>query len=159
MSIINLDKMLASYNGNLESVKYNGQLVNGNVVVLGSLVTGETELRTATAPTAVATEEVVLVSAPEVIYSEVGKSLKDFVIPANQPARAYHLFIGDIFTLTDDAIDGITVKDQFVIPQNGSVKLIASATGTGTRLCLKVLDKVTLGFDGASATVMQVVKN
>lgn len=158
MSLVRLDKVQAAYNGNLESVVHNADMANGSVVMLGGLVAGERELRQVVAPTALkaAEEEILLVASPEVNYSPLEKD-EDFVNKANKAARAYHLSVGDIFTVTDDMISGSSVVGQFVGAIDG-LKLGASATAPTTRFSGLVLEKTTLGYNGAAATVIQVLK-
>lgn len=159
--IVNLDKIQAKKVGNLESLQYTADVANGSVAMVGDLVTGERELKNVVVPATakLTSDEVVLIASPEVNYLP-GKSLEDFVNLANQPMRAYHLTIGDIFTISDDGIDGTTVVDQYVIPQNASLKLAAAADLTGgTRFAAKVISKGNIGFGNAkAATTVQVVK-
>lgn len=158
-TIINLDKLQAVYAGNIESIKYaSAALENGRVGVLGNLVSGETEAYEFVTPTDVTTEEVLLHASPEVLY-EAGKQIGDFELAAGKIGRAYHLTVGDVFTITDDAFIGSSVVGQYLIPQNGSFQLTAAADLTGnTRLALQVIEKGTLGYDGNAATTVRVVK-
>lgn len=156
MAVVRLDKIQASYVGNIESVAHTAEMSNGNVVQLGGFNNGQDEVREAVVVADVA-EEVVLVAAPEVMYDEK-KGLSEFVIPADKPARAYHLVAGDVFTITDDGITGATVVGQYVIPSVASLQLTATAdlaTYTG-RFVGKVLRKET--FNDVPATMIQVVK-
>jgi hypothetical protein len=159
--IVNLDKLQAKKNGNLESLQYTSDVPNGYVAHVGSLVSGTRNVFNAVLPTtaSIANTEVVLIASPEYNYLP-GKSLEDFINPAGLNMRAYHLHAGDIFTVSDDAIDGTTVVGQYLIPQNASMKLAAAADLTGgTKFAAKVIDKKTIGFGGAkAATVVQVVK-
>jgi hypothetical protein len=157
MAIVRLDKMQASYNGNLESVVHNADLKNGSVIVLGDLVAGEREIKQVVVPTSVlaGAESVLLVAAPEMDY-DPRKQLKDFVNPANEAVRAYHLTRGDIFTVTDDMIVGSSVVGQFASADAG-FQVKASTTKPATRTVLKVIEKTTLGFDGLAATAFQVI--
>lgn len=160
--IVNLDKIQAKKSGNLESLKHTVEVANGSVANVGALVAGTRDVfELATPATAtLATEEVVLIASPEFSYLP-GKSLEDFVNPAGIPMRAYHLVEGDTFTISDDGIDGTTVIGQYVIPQNASLKLAAAADLTGgTRFAAKVVQKGTIGFNGAKAsTTVKVVKS
>lgn len=160
MAIVRLDKVQASYNGNLESVKHSADMSNGSVVNLGALVAGETELHQVAVPATatLASEEVLLVASPELMYDSLKKGLADFTNKANVAARAYHLVAGDVFTVTDDMITGASVVGQYVSPQNGSLLLAASAGLPSTRFIGKVIAKETLGFSKSPATVIKVVK-
>jgi hypothetical protein len=159
MAIVRLDKVRAAYNGNLESVKMVAEQTNGVVVKLGGLVAGERELKNGVAVTDVTKDEVVLVAAPEVMYDARKYGLKDFVIPAGQAARAYHLAVGDIVTFTADLISGAPALGKYVVPANGAFKLAAAADLTGgTRLAFEVIEVTTLGADASAAFALQVIK-
>lgn len=154
--MVNLDKVLASYNGNIESIKCASNLSNGNVVALGALDTDQREVFTAVAPTAL-TDEVLLHATPEVMY-EVGKSIADFVLVAGKVGRAYHLNVGDIITFADADITGTSAVGEFLAPAIGSFKLSAKSTVTTERVVLQVIEKGTIGFDKKPATVGRVIK-
>lgn len=161
MAIVRLDKVQASYNGNLESVKFVADQTNGVVAVLNGLAVGEREVQSAVAATDVVTQEIVIVAAPEVMYEPRKQGLKDFVIPAGQAARAYHLSAGDIITVTDDLIEGgVPAVGQFLFPANAKFKLQVGAAlpAGGVRFAAKVIEKTTLGADGSAATAFQVIK-
>lgn len=159
--IVNLDKIQAKKFGNLESLQHTADVPNGAVAHVGSLVAGTRDVYNLVVPSAdsVASEEIVLVASPEYNYLP-GKSLEDFVNVAGQPMRAYHLTEGDVFTISDDGIDGATVVGQYVVPQDGSLKLaVAADLSGGTRFAAKVIEKRTIGFGSAKpATVVQVIK-
>lgn len=87
------------------------------------MVTGERELYNASAPTDVATQEVVIISSPEIVY-EAGKGILDHVNKAGKPARGDHFNVGDTVTVTDDVIDGTSVVDQYLVPANGKTQLV-----------------------------------
>lgn len=159
-AIVNLDKLQASKTGNLESLKHTADVPNGSVAHVGTLVAGERDLFNLVVPTtaSIANTEVVLIASPEVVYLP-GKSLEDFVNVTGIPMRAFHLHAGDVFTISDDGLDGTTVEGQYVIPQNNSLKLIAAVDLTGgTKFAAKVIKKTTIGFTGKAASVVQVVK-
>jgi hypothetical protein len=130
------------------------------VVNLGALATGEREVyEVSVAATAtLGTSEVLLIATPEVMY-EVGKGLKDFSVAAGGYARAYHLSVGDVFTITDDGIDGTTSVGKYLVPANASLKLAAAADLTGaTKFAAVVIEKGTLGFDAGASTTARVIK-
>lgn len=162
--IVRLDKCQASMAGNMTSVQHTSTMDNGSFVNLGALIAGQKDVyQMATPATAtLGTEEVLLVYSPEVNY-EPAKTLKDFTNPANVPARAYHLTVGDVITITDDGFDGTSVVGEFLIPQNNSVKLVASATIGSARLSGKVIEKGTFGYTGVghartASTTIRIVK-
>lgn len=159
--IINLDKIQAKKNGNLESLKHTADVAQGSVAHVGALVTGSRDVHELVTPATatITTDEVVLIASPEYSYLP-GKSLEDFVNVTGTPMRAYHLTEGDVFTLSDDGIDGTTAVGGYVIPQNASLKLaVASDLTGGTRFAGKVIAKGNIGFNNAKpATTIKVVK-
>ncbi|ASA22748.1 hypothetical protein [Paenibacillus donghaensis] len=164
-AVINLNIMAGNkVDSYLQSVQLAEAVENGSFVVLGGVVAGNPEVRVASTPTDVATQEVLLVASPELV--EINGYRIDISDPtlftnaANKPARTYHLHIGDTFTLTDTGITGTTVVDQFVIPQNTLYKGIASATIGTTVVACQVLEKTTIsiGRTRLAATKLQVVK-
>lgn len=158
MAIVRSDKIQAGYNGNMESIKFAAQITNGYVCHVGSLVAGERELKTAVKPTteSIATKEIVMVIAPEVVYDSQKVGLKDFTIPAGQAARAYHFTEGDIVTLTVDLFTATPTVGEFVVPANDSWLLAPIADPTGVRFVAEVIEKTTLGYDATEAYAIEV---
>lgn len=159
-AILQIEKCQASYVGNIEAITCASDLDNGNIVNLGGFASGEREIRTATLPVTATLEtaEVLIVYTPEVMY-EAGKNKKDFYNPANSVARAYHLTVGDIFTITDDGISGTSVVGKYLVPANGSAKLtVADDLSGNTRFAALIIEKGTLGYGKSAATTFQVVK-
>lgn len=131
MSIVWRDKVLSSYNGNIESVLVTDAgetYTNGLFVVLGELAEGEREVKKATLATDPA-KEALLIASPEVIY-EAGKQIDDFVNEKEGVARAFRLADGDVITLTDDLIEGDepAVGDVYAVGTGG--KLAKHTEGT-----------------------------
>lgn len=133
MAIVRKDKLLAGYNGNLESVQiYDNagsktvKVTNGVfVVVENQLVKDQREVKKARlAEAADADKDVMLIHNPEVMYDSRLYQLKDYVIEAGKVSRAYRLFDGDIITLTADLFADVPVdKDgKVVIGQKLAVK-------------------------------------
>ena len=140
-SVVITNKMQATKAGNIESVKYydgNGDAAaidNGHVLTLNGLDTGEREIMVGNAPAAV-TDEIVLVASPELIYDEQFKAdggLDDFQNEADRPARAYHLYRGDKFSVSDGAINALAndtpVVGNFVVVDPGETRLVEVAAG------------------------------
>jgi hypothetical protein len=130
MAIVRKDKMLAGYNGNLESVKVHNSggsatvaTTNGVFVVVEGLMTGEREVKKARlGVTADFAKDVLLVHSPEIMYDERLNKLADFVIPADEVARAYRLYDGDIITLTTDLFaETVAVGDKLIIKSAGKL--------------------------------------
>jgi hypothetical protein len=135
MAIVRKDKMLAGYNGNLESVIVHNasdatlEITNGLFVTLGDLMPGEREVHKAVlAGTADADVEVYFIHNSEVMYDERKGKLEDFRIEAGKVARAYHLFHGDVITLTTDLFVAVpVVGDQLVVHTGGKLGSDATA--------------------------------
>jgi hypothetical protein len=164
-TIVNLNLMAGTkVDSFIQSVQLPEAVDNGSFVVLKGVLAGNPEVRIAATPTDVAAQEVLLVASPEI--PEVNGFRIDvsdpalFTNKANTPARAFRLKNGDTFTITDDGIDGTTVVDQYVIPQDGKYKGIASATIGTTKVALLVLEKTTIsvGRSRVPATKLQVIK-
>lgn len=162
--IVRLDKCQASIAGNITSIQHTSTIDNGSLVNLGALISGETDVYTAATPVTatLATEEALLVYSPEVTYTP-GTHLKDFTNLADTPARAYHVTVGDVITITDDGIDGTTVVGEYVITQDGSFSPIANSTIGSTRFSAIVIEKGYFGYTGTgwakkASTTMRVVK-
>lgn len=161
-NIINLEKVQSVYNGNLESLVHTSDLDNGAFVNIGALVAGERELKNVVIPATatLGTEEIVVIASDEVIKDSVGAySLGDFFNKANEPMKAYHLEDGDVLKISATAFDGTLAVGKYLIPQNGSTKLIVSDTIGSTRFSAKILSITeTIGYEKAPAVRLQVVK-
>ena len=106
---------------------------NGNVVLLGALISGEREVRAAATPAAnSALHDIALVATPEVMYDERKKNLDEFRNEAGEIARGYILHSGDIFGVTKDALDGAAspaVGDVVELKAGTKLNVVAAATG------------------------------
>lgn len=153
---VRLDKLQATYAGNIASVRLNTQLDNGNLVALGSLEDANREVYAAATPTAVASQELVFVASPETFYDPT-YMIVNFTNPADSVARAFHLTVGDVLTITDGLIDGTSVKDQYLVPQNNSTKWAVASSVGSTRLVAQVIKKTTI-YGGYPATQFRIIK-
>ena len=132
VNIVWRDKVLSSYNGNIESVLIqdadgaNIEVPNGVFVTLGDLAGMGREVKVATLG---ADEgEALLVASPEVLY-ESGKELEDFVNEAGKVARAFRLADGDVITLTEDLIKGEpAVGADFAVGADGYLAPVGDAS-------------------------------
>ena len=105
------------------SVRFDGDIDNGNVVLLTGLEAGSREVYTATAVAANSPiGEVVLVASPEVMYDERKRNLEDFYNVAGKAARGYRFHSGDIFSVTKEALAGAET------PASGNVVELAAGT-------------------------------
>ena len=132
INIVWRDKVLSSYNGNIESVLIqdaegnNIEVPNGVFVTLGGLAEMGREVKVATL--GADKGEALLVASPEVLY-ESGKELEDFVNEAGKVARAFRLADGDVITLTEDLIKGgePTVCAEFAVGEDGYLAPVGEA--------------------------------
>lgn len=124
MSIVWRDKVLSTYNGNIESVLVTdagATYPNGLFVTLGELATGQREVKNAVKAVD-ASGDVLLISSPEVMY-EAGAQIDDFVNAKEEVARAFRLADGDVITLTNDLV-GLGEEDD--APAVGTEFTVAS---------------------------------
>lgn len=128
MTKVNLDKLQAVSNGNIESVVGSGDLGNGALVALGARVAGERELMNAVAPAD--TEELLLVAAPEVKADESLDQL-DITTKAGKPVRAYHLTVGDKFQAEQMLFDAVPAVGD-VVTGNATYGYKANTAGRTT---------------------------
>jgi hypothetical protein len=165
-----LDKVLAGYNGPLESVQSTLELQNGMVVALGGKVATVTpgsgimaagEVKAVKEPkdADVAKDVFVLHYSVPINYAQGVVMMADgtlvdfdredaFSVPAGKIARAYHLHVGDMITVADSLIQGATVAGQYVVPfadATNAKTLEAKAAYTTERLVFRVFEKKTLG--------------
>jgi len=138
MAIVRKDKMLAGYNGNLESVIVHDnagvntlEITNGVFVVVEGLMVGRETKKARLAGTADADLDVLFIHNSEVMYDEKKFKLADFRIAKGKVARAYRLFDGDVITLTKDLFVGTPVLDQeLVVHTDGKLGVDATALAT-----------------------------
>ncbi|SDX95366.1 hypothetical protein [Thermoactinomyces sp. DSM 45892] len=130
MAIVRKDKMLASYNGNLETVKIFGNdgkdktsTTNGVFVVVEGLLAGEREIKKARlGATSDHAKDLLLVHNPEVMYDQRLNKLDDYITPTDKVARAYRLYDGDVITLTQDLFaEAVAVGDKLIIKSAGKL--------------------------------------
>ena len=112
-AVVRTDKMYGTdVRSGLVSIKYivdsePAEIENGNVLKLGALMDGEREIYEGSTPSASdSIDDIILVASPEVMYDERLKNLDDFINVAGKPARGYILHHKDIFSVTEEALDG-----------------------------------------------------
>ena len=132
MSIVWRDKVLSSYNGNIESVLIqdgkgnNIEKPNGVFVKLGKLADKGREVKVATLG-AEKNGDALLVASPEVLY-EAGKEIDDFINEKGKVARAFRLADGDVITLTEDLLTNKPngeVGQEFFVGADGLLTSVA----------------------------------
>jgi hypothetical protein len=168
MAIVRKDKMLAGYNGNLESVKvYNNagsaevETTNGVFVVVQGLLAGERETKKAIlASKTEANQDVLFIHNSEVMYDERQYKLADFRIKAGKVARAYRLYDGDIITLTADLFVGTPVVGQkLVVHTAGKLGVDATALTTA-KVVFEVIEDCGNELDlSQKAFAVQITRN
>ncbi|PIH59160.1 hypothetical protein [Paenibacillus sp. LK1] len=167
MQIVNLGTMAGTnVDAYVKNVKNSVDMPNGSFVVITGQVAGQPDLYVAATPTDVTKEDVLLVRSPELIeVNGLRIDLTDvtlFTNSANRPATAFHLKVGDDFTITDDGITGVTAKGKYVVPVNGALKPAAADDLTGnTLVAMQVVDKTTIsvGSRRIPATKLLVVRS
>ena len=119
---------------NIVSAKFDGEIENGNIVVIGDLLEGEREVREATAPTAASElRNLALVATPEVVKEKAYHTLADFVNQEGDIIRAYRLISGDMFSVTAEALEGTAEVGSIVEAQASTkMKVVAEATEGST---------------------------
>jgi hypothetical protein len=173
-AIVRLDKVRSAYVGHLYDVVHSADMDNGNVVKIGTNVTGQRDLFNVTVPSA-GDGSLYLVASPEIIYDQTttkAGALENFYIPAGTAARVYDIARGDIFSVTYDGLTLLgtdAVKGNFVVAQAG-LKLKEATSTTTEKFVGKIIDVEVLGTTtligqaGSIArinkyVVIQVVKN
>ncbi|AKQ08535.1 hypothetical protein PQE66_gp220 [Bacillus phage PBC2] len=169
MAIVRKDKLLAGYNGNLESVIVHDsadktlEITNGVFVTLGALLAGQRETRKANLTKAGDhTKDVYLIHNSEVMYDERKYKLADFRIRAGKVARAYRLYDGDIFTLTTDLFNGtVAVGDKLIVGKDGKLgKEDATNKVVDAKVIFEVIEDAGFELDmNMGAFAVQVVRN
>lgn len=126
MAKVNLDKLQATSNGNIENVVVGTTaLHNGALVALGAKVTGQFDQLAVAAPTSAA--ELLLVAAPEVKYAENAPDELDILNETGKVVRAYHLTVGDKFKV-EQSLFAATPVVGTVVTGNAT---FGYAVGTG----------------------------
>jgi predicted RecA/RadA family phage recombinase len=108
---------------------------NGNVVLVGALVTGEREVFDCETPAANSlVANIALVATPELMADERKKNLNEFRNEAGAICRGYRLRSEDIFSLSADAYTnstGTTVAAGHVVELAAATKLNITTSLTG----------------------------
>lgn len=151
-AVVRTDRMFGTDNrAGLISVKYivttgsgssavdtETEIENGRVLKATELMTGEREIFKGGAVAANDDlKDVVLVCSPELMYDERKHNLDDFINEAGKPARAYRLHKGDIFSVTKEALDGVTtpaVGNVVELKAGTKLNVAASATSGSTQV-------------------------
>ncbi len=160
--MMNLEKCQSLYNGNIFNIKTTVELLQASVGIVG-VANGFDNfelVQPATANLDGSAGQFVLIYGDELMY-EVPKNIADFSNPANVTTRGYVLTKGDIVKV-DKVLVNFTATHKFLIPQDGSFKLVSAldwaGVGTASLVFEIVNDAETIGYDRASAIRARVVK-
>ena len=119
------------------------EIENGNVVdISAGLMTDGAQTPTiinreeykAVAPTAsTKLKDILLVANPELDRTKKYNALDEYINKAGMPVRGYHLHENDIFSVTDEALDGTPAVGSLVeLQADTKLKVVASATNGST---------------------------
>lgn len=137
-AVVRTDNMTGTdVRSQLVSVMYMGtdgatetDIDNGNVLKIGALMDGESEIYVGADVAAdTALNDVVLVASVETMYDEHKKSLDEFYNEAGTICRGYHIVHGDTFSVTADALAGTPAVGSAVTLAAGT-KLAVGGSGT-----------------------------
>lgn len=130
---VRTDNMSGTINGkDLVSLKYEGAIENGSVVEVGAHISGEREVRVATAP-AVAAKlgDLALIASPEVVKNKNHYGISAFINEEGAICRGYRLCSKDVYSVTKEAfVDGSVLAVGSVVELAGGVKVKAVETAT-----------------------------
>lgn len=158
MSMINLEKCQAIYNGNISNVVHSAVLQNGYVVNLGTKSTDDVHNVVVPATATLTSAEALLIFNDETQY-DVGKAITDYSVAIGEKARAYHLTVGDKILFDATLLTGTPAVGKYLIPANGVMTLaVADDLTGGTRLALIIEEEDTIGFAGSAAWRARVIK-
>lgn len=155
MSNIVMNKVSA--NCPIYDIKAAIALDQGNLVTLGVQdMTSELGVYTVAAPNAITDLGMVLVSCVPLNY-EAEKTEGSYQLAIGEIGRAYQPYVGMVVTIEDAQITNATVKDQYVIPTAGAVKMAAAAALGGTEaVAFQVKEKTTI--NGIAASKLLCIK-
>lgn len=130
---------------------------NGSLVARGAIVAGNLGLYNVAAPTDVTTQALYVIHSPEIVeingYRIDVQDLTLFTNPANRPARARLIAVGDEFVVTLPAFASApSTGDVYAYPVNGSTQFTTGAsipaTPPATLFQIVQEEDVTLGSIG-----------
>ena len=139
---VRTDNMSGTIEGkNLVSLKYEGEIENGNVVAVGAYLDGEREVREATVPaTDAKLADLALVASPEVVKSKTYHSLKDFINEDGSVLRGYRFTSKDVFSVTKEAFaEGSAPALDATVELSGTTKMKAVASASGATVIGKIV--------------------
>lgn len=152
----NIDQM------NRSAICATTDLDNGNVVKLTgvSSTDGEGEVWTAATPVTGSLTNLWMVAEPEVVvtvsgsnkYKGIDPDVRNFYTPAGDLFTAFKLAVGDIVTLTADALAGTKSTNTYIVATTNTPKLTWAAAAI-SGVSLKLLETTYISIaDGSIGT-------
>lgn len=132
----------------LVSIRYAEAIENGNVLAVGALADGEREVRVGGKPKANAPLiDIVLIASPELIYEDGKCNLNQYINKENFICRGYRMKIGNIFSVTKEALDGTPKVGSIVELQAGTKLKSASSLTTGSTMVGEIIAREHMGAE------------
>jgi len=156
MTKVNLDKLQATDNGNIETIIATVDLPNGVLIALDEAVEGNREAIKAVAP--VLDQEMLLVAAVERQNNpfEYVLDALDYTSPKDKETRAYHLTIGDKFQVEQSLFDVAPVAKDVVTGNPATMGY--TKTGADTAKTTFVVERLTkFDFDARPMALLRVL--
>ncbi|MFA7203942.1 MAG: hypothetical protein WC188_09595 [Candidatus Caldatribacteriota bacterium] len=128
---------------------------NGSIVALDGLVAGENNLYKAVDISA-ATDVIYFVDGVVLDPDEhVTKGLDDYVVPIGKEFRVRKPMVGDIFSISEKHINGLSKGDVVEMTDSGLAKKTTGTTNTS--FTAKVIDKWVFGARAISMIRLEVI--
>ena len=138
---------------------------NGNVFTISALSTtaGETEVWTASTPATGSLTDLWMACEPEVVvtvsgtkeYKGINPDIRDFYNVATNVFSAFKPVVGDIITLTADALGGTISTNTYVVATDATSELTwaaAAVTGLSLQLIKTTYISIATGAIGSQRT-------
>lgn len=143
----------------------NANIENGSVFLLNAGQESGSDRYTVVQPTTgnlsglymAATPEIVEIRTSSGLAYRVGENPQDFINYAGQSIDAFKLNVGDVVTLTADAMSAAMASNTFAVAQNANYKLLP-ATAAISGLSLKLIETtyIAIGSGQPSVTASRV---
>jgi len=153
---VRLDKVRA----HVDNIYCATDLENGSIIQRTGVMSADGESFQVVAPTDVTNKYAELmmhVSVP-MVYDNTRFNEREFFLPATKVGRAYHLYKGDIFSVSTDMLTGAPAVGDTYVPVNGSFKLskAAAVAQTAAFKCV-ALESIGYGTSTVPLAVLQVL--
>jgi hypothetical protein len=157
MSMINLEKCQAIYNGNISDVKHSAVMQNGYFVNMGALDADAVYNVGVPATGTLATAEVLVIFNDETMYEE-RKVISDYSVAIGERARAYHMTVGDEILFQASLLSGSLAVGAYLTTVNASMVPTVAADISGNRFAMIITEATTIGFGKVAAWRARVIK-